>query len=773
MNSALADRHLRALNDSRERRNEWKIQRIQASYGLDRTTAAQTLEWIELKVANTLFASSIGFAAAYYVQKRFVPTFRERMLIFRKPWIAPIAPLFAFYCGYLGGSQLRGRRFQGSLVNFEKLTGENDIVSRFRNMDVESEKKTPTEQIADYLNTTTAISRTQLEGDIVKLVNKNHDAYKNKKIKRLDKDTNKIFWELGKIHGIENIAFVDEEELKRTEGNPVKIQQLVANAKPPGPPAQSFDGLISHAMEGMALYKDQINKMTLNRSDRSKLLALPFFMHRRAQSPAPRKGQWQYDLFTELAGGRDWHYYDKLQFDTEKKITIYNYEKHLPASYLENCDTSSPEFKKEIKMMTLLQKTQYEQHKELKETFRKLMNVFAFMNEEEGRAYIHLINNKGRNNYLEDIHGGKLEEMLAKLSEEEGYVAKNDYYLRKTRLDYMKKDDYPIEKTKVKDLFKHAKEFKLRFSEELGIYDTLPRMYDEDKRKVQEFIRSATGPFLALRNEIGLDMTGRLSTSFLRAKDFKEVKEYWCEDPILDHSFYYMMNQTYLNVNMTEYEEVFVGPGELKRDSYVDEKTAHLARTMNTQDFYNNPERNVLADASETLADWEPKLNFWRNTWEEENLAPEEEDDDDEGEGEEDEIEPYAPAYIEDPEFDEDEYEPVDWEPGLIKGPIQSGPSTFFDSKLEERYEDVELDSFMKFLDVKPFLSWRDRAGYHNRLGMHMTEDFAQRVDPDFHILAEVEREQLEKIIFKKHRTGSTVRFVIDGSKPNFGRTLD
>lgn len=32
-----------------------------------------------------------------------------------------------------------------------------------------------------------------------------------------------MFWSFGKIHGLENIAFADPEEVKATNGNPVSI----------------------------------------------------------------------------------------------------------------------------------------------------------------------------------------------------------------------------------------------------------------------------------------------------------------------------------------------------------------------------------------------------------------------------------------------------------------------------------------------------------------------------------------------------------------------
>ena len=36
-----------------------------------------------------------------------------------------------------------------------------------------------------------------------------------------------FYYTFGKVHGIENIAFVDPDELAATKGNPVAIQRLV------------------------------------------------------------------------------------------------------------------------------------------------------------------------------------------------------------------------------------------------------------------------------------------------------------------------------------------------------------------------------------------------------------------------------------------------------------------------------------------------------------------------------------------------------------------
>jgi hypothetical protein len=52
---------------------------------------------------------------------------------------------------------------------------------------------------------------------------KNVDLSKTYRVKRLGKDLDDLFWSYGKIHGLENLAFVDSEKLKTTNGNPVKL----------------------------------------------------------------------------------------------------------------------------------------------------------------------------------------------------------------------------------------------------------------------------------------------------------------------------------------------------------------------------------------------------------------------------------------------------------------------------------------------------------------------------------------------------------------------
>ena len=96
---------------------------------------------------------------------------------------------------------------------------------------------------------------------------------------------------------------------------------------------------------------------------------MPFLMEKHEELPEPKPGQKEYDLFKEIYGSY-WEKYDGLIFDTEEKITEFNYEKFIPQALLETMDTKSQEFKTMIKKMNLDMKTNYEQHKENQENFK-------------------------------------------------------------------------------------------------------------------------------------------------------------------------------------------------------------------------------------------------------------------------------------------------------------------------------------------------------------------------------------------------------------------
>ena len=113
--------------------------------------------------------------------------------------------------------------------------------------------------------------------------------------------------------------------------------------------------------EKLANYKQTVTGMPLFSSDRKKLLALPFYLAKRQDTPEPRRGQFEYDLFKELTG-KDWYDDTYVKYDQEHKITEFDYEKYLNPELLKNVDTTTDSFKELIKVLNYTTKTKYERH---------------------------------------------------------------------------------------------------------------------------------------------------------------------------------------------------------------------------------------------------------------------------------------------------------------------------------------------------------------------------------------------------------------------------
>ena len=86
--------------------------------------------------------------------------------------------------------------------------------------------------------------------------------------------------------------------------------------------------------------------------------------------------------------------------------------------------------------------------------------------------------------------------------------------------------------------------------------------------------------------------------------------------------------------------------------------------------------------------------------------------------------------------------------------------------KIRSKFNEVEIEQFMKLLDVKPTRDWRDESVYHWKLGMREYEDENQEKDPYFHLFGEIEREGAEKILTRNWREGTEVKFEMHEKKP-------
>lgn len=148
--------------------------------------------------------------------------------------------------------------------------------------------------------------------------------------------------------------------------------------------------------------------------------------------------------------------------------------------------------------------------------------------------------------------------------------------------------------------------------------------------------------------------------------------------------------------------------------------------------------------------------------------AAEEEDDDggmedygeeeEEGEEGEEAVEEPEEEAEEEEEYPEEEVYPP--EPKIAHGPLED-PYFMHGENLRNKFNEVELDSFMKLLNVKPYKQWQDESVHHYKLGAHTYEDDGQQLDPAFHILGEVERKYQEKVAVEAFRKGSEVKFEV------------
>ena len=102
------------------------------------------------------------------------------------------------------------------------------MVSKFRIFET-FEHNNPKGDIVNYLTAygTDPLTKSEMMDNIAIHALSEFDLSKIFRVKRAGKDLDPYFWSFGKIHGLENIAFADPEELKATNGNPVKIQKIV------------------------------------------------------------------------------------------------------------------------------------------------------------------------------------------------------------------------------------------------------------------------------------------------------------------------------------------------------------------------------------------------------------------------------------------------------------------------------------------------------------------------------------------------------------------
>jgi len=136
--------------------------------------------------------------------------------------------MVAFGLFFYGGLQAPHRLFpkldpkRNPGVTHEYYTSHSDLVSKFRLFE-DTSVYDAQENYQQYLAATLPVTKNELLDYVFLKASQEIDITKLFQIKRSGKDRDPLFWSFGKIHGLENIAFADPEEVKATNGNPVSL----------------------------------------------------------------------------------------------------------------------------------------------------------------------------------------------------------------------------------------------------------------------------------------------------------------------------------------------------------------------------------------------------------------------------------------------------------------------------------------------------------------------------------------------------------------------
>ena len=390
----------------------------------------------------------------------------------------------AFGCAFYGGMQLPGKvfpkftpsKYEG--VNHAYYTSSQDVVSKFRLFETQEVADTR-DDIATYLSvySTQPLTKNEMMDNLALHALKEFDLGKMFRVKRGGKDRDPMFWSFGKVHGLENLAFADEDEIKETKGNPVKLQKIVDRVEGSPLEVHSYEELMAELQTSLKDYREKVEKMPMNTSDRKKILSLPFYLAKRSQLPEPRRGQAEFDLFTNLTGA-NWYSDSTTITDPENKITEFEYENYIDPQLFPKGSSGQPEFKRLIRVLNLFSQTEHERLQDNKTRYGDVMPLLRSLSADEQEILLHKIRNSGRvlgdtvtGDLLNEMAYQTIEQKLAKLSEDENFNSKNRYRLQRTKLDYADKKRMPIDEAKLKDVLRNRPTFKVAIEQEIGTYD--------------------------------------------------------------------------------------------------------------------------------------------------------------------------------------------------------------------------------------------------------------------------------------------------------------
>jgi hypothetical protein len=331
-------------------------------------------------------------------------------------------------------------------------------------------------------------------------------------------------------------------------------------------------------------------------------------------------------------------------------------------------------------------------------------------------------------------------------------------------MNFAEKKRMPVDERSVREMLRNQHHFRNRMNTELPTYAAQMESTQFENGLLTYLREGAYGELGDLVKEVGIQ---RDTIPFYNLTEFRKYKDNMVHES--DGQFAYLMSALFTPLDMTDYETDFIGWNEapgllpLNRPNWLTEIAPEPHPQLDALAAIEEIENIPRYATSQALAGLVEGHYADVEEEEEEFYGSEGEGDDDEY-GEEGEEEEGGEAdYGDYGDYgDEEEWPPKD----KLKSGAREDRAFRYDETLRGKYSEVEIDSFMKLLGVKPRAQWQDTSTHHYKLGIHNYEDEAQEIDVDFHLLSESERKEADRIKTREWRKGSEVKMVVDGRRP-------
>lgn len=369
------------------------------------------------------------------------------------------------------------------------------------------------------------------------------------------------------------------------------------------------------------------------------------------------------------------------------------------------------------------------------------MPILRTLDEEETEIFFHLVRNKGRtmndvldrsNLLLDNACSDEAKVKLAKMSEEENFALKNRYKFEKDTMAYADKSKMPVDSGKVKDVLRNSNTIKKKLTDEIENYfshDVGPDM--QMQNGLLTYVHEASwGDLKELLTDIGIN---KESIRFMNSQEWQGLREQdlWGETDNIKK----MMNARYVLADMTDYENDFPSINEVA-GFQVENKMAIQnllqtwpqtdCRAVDIEEMEKFPALGTGSTHKGGVLDRIEAAEMESEEDEDEEEDDDDEDEDEEGEGDEEGGDDEGEGEDEeDEEEGEEKEDPLALPSPRVMAPPDESRYYMHDETMRESFNEVELDSFMKLLNVKPVPQWEENNTHHYKVGTHAYEDEA------------------------------------------------